>query len=188
MRKLEKDANADRFRKEVTYEREMRDLGWFGLIEMLLETLPQCSLQTYVGVSYGQFEESFLPIFSVAMGFLAGGATIFGFESRRRNRELPDKSHLKANSKYGVFTILGRAAQLGCLVFGTSMVACMYNASALFPGALSAVVLTYVVLESSSQKGDFSWYPQTPYNLPLSALVCLTTAYSFQHPRPAIST
>ena len=110
------------------------------------------------------------------------------FESRRRNRELPDKSHLKANSKYGVFTILGRAAQLGCLVFGTSMVACMYNASALFPGALSAVVLTYVVLESSSQKGDFSWYPQTPYNLPLSALVCLTTAYSFQHPRPAIST
>ena len=83
MRKLEKDANADRFRKEVTYEREMRDLGWFGLIEMLLETLPQCSLQTYVGVSYGQFEESYLPIFSVAMGFLAGGATIFGVSKCR---------------------------------------------------------------------------------------------------------
>merc|ERR1711990_236029 len=116
----------------------MRDLGWFGLFEMLLETLPQCALQTYVGVSYGQFEESFLPVFSVAMGFLAGGSTVFGFESRRRNRELPEHVHLSAMSKYGLFTIVGRGSQLGALVFGTSMLACMYSTAAVVPGILSA--------------------------------------------------
>ena len=151
----------------------------------------------FIGVSYGIFEaakaatqtedttvaqdttmadNSFAStslMISVGLGFVSAGATIFAFESRRRNHHLPYDLHLSAISKYGLFTIFGRAAQVGTLIFGVALSACAYQGAAI-PAVLAAVmsiiyITTEAVSENHVQAGTQHYKP----NLAHIAAVCV---------------
>lgn len=118
----------------------------FAIVELVFETLPQSCLQTYIGVSYGEFDpesDDFNPMLvaSVGISFTFGGLTLFGLECVERNHYLPVKKKLSALSVYGMISIIGRASQLGSLVLGNSLVLCAVKQAAVVPVACSILLL-----------------------------------------------
>ena len=120
-------------------------------LELVLESMPQAVLQTYIGVAYGELDQettsmskpvSMLLAFSILCSFVASGAVMFDLESEERNQELPSSHHLQMASLYGFVTIVGRAGQVASLVFINALWACAFKAMAL-PSVILAVAMLY---------------------------------------------
>ena len=82
MRELEEEDvgtyDADEEEKAETAQQGMRFVYLQSALELVLESVPQAVLQTYIGVSYGEFalsSEKFSPVLalSVFCSFLASG-------------------------------------------------------------------------------------------------------------------
>jgi hypothetical protein len=122
-------------------------------LELILESMPQAVLQTYIAVSYGQFDQHtatmsrpvvILLATSICCSFLASGVVMYDLESEERNQDLPSSAHLHIFSLYGALTIVGRAGQVASLVFANALCACAFKATA-FPSIILAVLLLYVL-------------------------------------------
>lgn len=108
------------------------------IVELMLETIPQSMLQTYVGVSYGLFDPAssdfslILPV-SVGISLLGSGSTFFGVEMAMRKSgtslahrvegEAP-REDISVGSLYGAASVLLRSCQTAAVIFGTALVGC----------------------------------------------------------------
>eukprot|EP01043_Picozoa_sp_COSAG02_P031420 COSAG02_NODE_2050_length_10003_cov_585.950525_6_plen_771_part_00 len=122
----------------------------FAFQELILEALPQSCLQTYVGVAYGEFnysspDFSWLLVVSVGTAFIFAGMNIWGVETLGRADDLPP-SMLRAFTAYGAVTILGRASQVGSMVFGNALLLCAYKAWAIPSIAVTVILLGLLAL------------------------------------------
>ena len=107
-------------------KRGMKTLKWLAFIELIFETIPQSILQTYVGVSYGQFtfadpNFSWLLVVSVFLGVVTGGLGAVGAQA------LLGGEAVSLSTAHGVCLLLGRAGQLGSTVFAFSLLGCAYK-------------------------------------------------------------
>ena len=138
--------------------------------ELILESMPQAVLQTYIGVAYGQFEQnattgrtsSWLLVASILCSFLASGVVMFDLEAEERNQDLPSSHHLRTLSLYGFVTIVGRAGQVGSLVFINGLFACAFKGMALITIIFAVALLYGLTMYSKIQsKGSRSVSPNT---------------------------
>ena len=122
----------------------------FKALELVIESVPQSVLQTYVGVAYGKCDPSsptfsyLLPV-SVTVSLLGAGSTVFGLEAEMRNAaanagkddDAPDKEVVSVGSRSGIVGLLLRTAQVTALIFWISRLGCAakgWEAGAAVPG------------------------------------------------------
>jgi hypothetical protein len=116
--------------------RDTKTLTFLVVWELLIEGLPQSTLTTYVGVSYGLFdpfgsEFSYIMAISVGISFFAGAKAILGLQRFA--------GELSIGSVHGVALICGRAGQLGSAVFAVALFGCAYGGNWLL--LISAAVI-----------------------------------------------
>jgi hypothetical protein len=125
-------------------------------LELVLESLPQAVLQTYIGISYGDLsggsdDLGVLIAFSVLCSFLSSGDVMFELEAEDRNKNLPREARLTLFSAYGLVTVIGRAGQVAALVFGNALCACAFKGWAVLTSLLSIANLLFLTMYSKIQ-------------------------------------
>eukprot|EP01045_Picozoa_sp_COSAG04_P014294 COSAG04_NODE_1061_length_8505_cov_15.541042_2_plen_1164_part_00 len=127
---LLRDDHADTERGEslIAFAGGTKVLKLFKIVELIVESVPQSVLQTYVGVAYGKFDPSspkfsyLLPV-SVSVSLLGAGFTVFGLEVEMRNANAKTQV-VSLGSRYGIVGLLLRTAQVTALIFWISLLAC----------------------------------------------------------------
>lgn len=122
-------------------ERGTTVLTALAVAEILFEILPQTTLQTYVGVSYGQYtfaspEFNWLLVFSAFIGFVSGGLGAVAGHS-------VSGEPVSLFTPHGLCLFIGRTGQLASSVFVFALLGCAFKTamSVLFVGFVSHVMI-----------------------------------------------
>ena len=155
-----KDARSTKVDDKVARE-DLMHLKIMKAIELLLEALPQLTLQTYVGVAYGQLdpdndEFSATLALSVCMSMVRPGQALFSLEMLARNQQRrqvtrPDLGIIEEDFpklgfdqwQYALATSLWRSAQVVAICMWFAMCACAFKFYALL--AIPFIVTTFVL-------------------------------------------
>jgi hypothetical protein len=132
-----------------------------AFFEIILETLPQASLQAFVGVAYGRFNPasgdfSSMLLVSLVMSFVQAGTAAFGFEMSPEQRGMhfakQDTVHLF--SMYGIFAVLHQGCKTGAVVLINALLICAFGAWSI-PGVIVTCVLVSIsFMEPGIRNGD----------------------------------
>ena len=153
-----KDARSTKVDDKVARE-DLMHLKIMKAIELLLEALPQLTLQTYVGVAYGQLDPgnddfSITLATSVCLSMVRPGLALFSLEILARNQQRrqvtrPDLGIVEEDFpklgldqwQYGLATSLWRSAQVVAICMWFAMCACAFKFDALL--AMPFIVTTF---------------------------------------------
>lgn len=133
----------------------MQMLKGYKLCELIFESLPASTLQSYVGVAYGRFnpaDEDFsylLPV-SVCISMLGAGTTLFSVEADNRH---DDGLKLSMFSRYGLVVVVNRAANTAALVFWVAQLTCAVKGYA--AAAMVIVICGFgcIAMEGTTREG-----------------------------------
>lgn len=149
--------DAEEEKKAEMAQQDTRLVYMHSALELVLESVPQAVLQTYIGISYGELavdSDEFSPMlaFSVLCSFLASGVVMFDLESEQRNQDLSSSARLTLFSWYGVVTAIGRGAQVAALVLSSALCVCAFKGWASVTVLLSLVVLLALTMHTNKMQ------------------------------------
>ena len=107
-------------------ERDQRMLALMAFCEIVMETLPQAIIQSYVGVSYGQYTTadpgfSLLMVMSLAIGFLSSSSAIVAYQGTCGTEPAP------LLGTRGMCCVCGIMGQIGSIVFTYALLGCAHK-------------------------------------------------------------
>ena len=104
----------------------------------------------------GTMERSFDPLLSasVCLSLFSAGSTLFGIEMMTRNGD--ESALITMSSRYGVATLLLRAAQFGSTIFGIALLGCAIKGSAVVFAVLAVFLFIWLTMEAVNRDEDQS--------------------------------